>query len=269
MKKLSLLFSCAALALTLNSCEDNSKQTITIESISIGDAKVMTVGEELNLTVEVTPSELLSELTFTWSSSNDDVVTVDNTGLAKAVGAGFADLSVKCNEYPTFTSSCDVEVVLAYQDIAQSGGVYFGNMFVEEFDNYTYYLAEEGVVVSDVLGMSGEGISLMFDMYAPLNSGVDLPEGTYTAFDENLDDGTICNKFIPGTDYGDGFLQGSFVSIANGDGDDKYLITGGELVFEKDGDTYTVKADITDENGENYLFKYTGALNINDPFAGI
>ncbi len=268
MKRTLPFICCAIVALTFNSCKADTK-TITLENISLGEALAMTVGDEVTKIVEVTPAELADELSFTWTSSDPEVATVDNAGAVVAVGAGSADISAKCNEYPEFVASCDVEVVAAFENVAISGGTYFGDMLTPDYDNYTYYIAQEGVEVDANMVFTGSGTALVFDMYAPLGTGVNLAEGTYNVLDSNLDGGTQNFTFTPGEDFGEGMLQGSFVSVCNGDDDEKFLITDGTVIVEKVEENYIVKADVTDANGVNYLFKYEGALNINDPFAGL
>lgn len=67
----------------------------------------MRVGEDIPLTATVYPLDLEGTVTVTWSSSDESVVTVDQTGLVHAVGSGKAQIYAECGGV---TSKCDVWV---------------------------------------------------------------------------------------------------------------------------------------------------------------
>lgn len=64
-----------------------------------------TVGAETQLGIEVFPVD--AEATATWRSSNEDIMTVDQTGLVTGVSSGWATLYVECGGY---TAQCEVWV---------------------------------------------------------------------------------------------------------------------------------------------------------------
>lgn len=78
---------------------------ITLDKTTIN---MYTVGNE-KITAEVKPEEALDR-SVTWTSSNETVATVDNTGVVTAVGEGVAIITVTSNEVNTVTATCNVTV---------------------------------------------------------------------------------------------------------------------------------------------------------------
>lgn len=67
-------------------------------------------GETLALTVIVKPDNA-TDLTVTWSSSDEDVATVDADGLVTAVTSGIATIIAVANDGSGVSASCEIEVM--------------------------------------------------------------------------------------------------------------------------------------------------------------
>ncbi len=67
----------------------------------------LTVGETLQLTATVEPDDT-TDKTVVWSSSDEAVVTVDETGLVTAIAAGTATVTAACG---TATATCTITVI--------------------------------------------------------------------------------------------------------------------------------------------------------------
>lgn len=76
------------------------------------------IGESFRLTAEVLP-ENATDKTVTWISSNEAVVTVDSTGMLKAVGSGSAAILVQSNDSGV-TSLCNVTVYQPVETVTLS-----------------------------------------------------------------------------------------------------------------------------------------------------
>lgn len=77
------------------------------DSISLNSTKVtMTVSETTKLVATVYPDITINK-TVTWSSSNENIVTVDQDGNVTAVGIGSATVSAHCGN---LSATCSVEV---------------------------------------------------------------------------------------------------------------------------------------------------------------
>ncbi|MDE7421025.1 MAG: Ig-like domain-containing protein [Muribaculaceae bacterium] len=89
-----------------------------IEEIAIeADTTIMTRGTSMQLRGIVTPTDAFDDR-ITWSSSDDNVLTVDNSGLVKAVGAGKATVTAKAEDAHGVTGSIDIEVIVPVEGIS-------------------------------------------------------------------------------------------------------------------------------------------------------
>lgn len=116
MKKkiMSMVIAAAAMALSLVGCG------VDINSIGLPPNVVMEKGETQQLEIEYGTddkaeqekiAEAASKLTIEWTSSDEEVVTVDATGLITAVGAGEADVTASAKD-ANISSTTHVKVVI-------------------------------------------------------------------------------------------------------------------------------------------------------------
>lgn len=86
------------------------KSVILVSEVKLGEtSKTLTVGDNYNLTVTVSPADAL-DTSVTWSSDNAAVATVDANGKVTAVAAGTANIIAKANDTSGKTASCTVTV---------------------------------------------------------------------------------------------------------------------------------------------------------------
>lgn len=82
---------------------------VLIESISVQPASLnLEVGDESDLALVVNPDNAVVE-NVVWTSNNASVVSVDAKGHVKALSAGDATVTVKCND-GAFTADCQIKV---------------------------------------------------------------------------------------------------------------------------------------------------------------
>lgn len=116
MKKkiMSMVIAAAAMALSLVGCG------VDINSIGLPPNVVMEKGETQQLEIEYGTddkaeqekiAEAASKLTIEWTSSDEEVITVDATGLITAVGAGEADVTASAKDV-NISSTTHVKVVI-------------------------------------------------------------------------------------------------------------------------------------------------------------
>lgn len=73
-----------------------TKKVIAIESVTLDkESATLEAGETVQLTATVNPEDTTEDKTVTWSSSNEKIATVDNTGKVTAVKAGEATITAK------------------------------------------------------------------------------------------------------------------------------------------------------------------------------
>lgn len=73
---------------------------------------VMNPGEEVQLTAVITP-KTMAYTTLEWSSSNEDVATVSDNGMVKAIGVGEATVTASAPSYGGVKAECKVTVTNA------------------------------------------------------------------------------------------------------------------------------------------------------------
>ena len=122
--------------------------TITLDKTNIEIVK----GGTDTITAEVLPENAIDK-TLTWTSSNESVVTVDNTGNITAIGEGVAIITVTSNEVNSVTASCNITVTPPPPPTVGAGGTTHTAKKIQ----YTWEeLNSLAKVISDNYG-SGEG----------------------------------------------------------------------------------------------------------------
>ena len=113
MKKLLALLVTAVLAVSLVACGN-----VKIDGMTLPESQILNKGDSIQLTPAFASEKEKNEdkiakaaekLTLEWSTSDETVATVDETGLVTAVGAGEADITVKISE-GEITAVCAITV---------------------------------------------------------------------------------------------------------------------------------------------------------------
>lgn len=111
------------------------------------DERTIKLHENLLLTTRVYP-EFATNTVLEWSSSDETVVTVDNTGLVTAVGVGEAVITCKTTDGTGIMTSCDVTVpaenILPANDMVASGRYFI----TTKRSAYGKYLGVDGAVLT-------------------------------------------------------------------------------------------------------------------------
>lgn len=108
MKMKKLVASALALAMVLCCMLSLTGCSVKINSIGLPTDEILEKGDSLALeisygtedeTTEEKLAEAASKLTLVWTSTDETVATVDETGLVTAVGPGEADVSVSIKNF--------------------------------------------------------------------------------------------------------------------------------------------------------------------------
>lgn len=92
-----------------------------VEKITLSVADVsLNAGNTLQLIAEIFP-ESAENKTLRWSSSDEQVATVDGNGLVTAVGAGKATITVESQDGSGISASCVITVTRVSDDLSGSG----------------------------------------------------------------------------------------------------------------------------------------------------
>ena len=91
-----------------------TKAFIPVSSISLNQTSLeMVKGEAVTLTATVEPEDA-TDKTVSWTSSNDEIITVENSGTVYAVGGGTARITAVAGEESAF---CDIVVTVPVSEI--------------------------------------------------------------------------------------------------------------------------------------------------------
>ena len=107
------------------------------------DTLIVGVKEETELTATVLP-KTLDDKTVTWSSSDEDVATVDQDGKVTAVAIGTATITATSNKTPEVFGTATINVVdsnpleggYVYAQVTDAEGMYFAAIDLETMDVY-------------------------------------------------------------------------------------------------------------------------------------
>ncbi len=92
-QSLHIIMVSAIMALVIASCKGKETEDITVSSVTVSpDRLEITEGESAKLTAKINPAEA-SDRTVIWSSSDQSVATVDNSGNVKGLAAGAATIT--------------------------------------------------------------------------------------------------------------------------------------------------------------------------------
>lgn len=117
MKKMTLWALAAILvcsASVFTSCSNDDDDILTSIRLSKGTL-ALTVGQTETLKATITPSDA-KDATYTWSSDNTAIATVDANGLVTAVAVGQATISATANNGSGVKGVCVVTVSLPQEE---------------------------------------------------------------------------------------------------------------------------------------------------------
>ena len=109
---LAAIFVCSAYLFT--SCSNDDDDILTSIRLNKGTL-ALTVGQTETLTATITPSDA-KDATYTWSSDNTAIATVDANGLVTAVAVGKATISATANNGSGVKGVCVVTVSLPQEE---------------------------------------------------------------------------------------------------------------------------------------------------------
>ncbi|MBR6951253.1 MAG: S8 family serine peptidase [Oscillospiraceae bacterium] len=192
-----------AKALKVN--DNESIDPLAIDSISISPASVeLYVGNEMDLSAEILPLTV-EDRRITWTSSDDSVVTVDDAGHIKAVGAGSASVIAAAASDETKKAECSVTVVSidkAMNAIVwdENGEVFFSGFNTNALPTWTklHDSGAEYAVQSTLLDDEGTLYAATFDSSSESSALFTVDPGTYGL-----------------TEYGDNYVGATDMAIGS------------------------------------------------------
>lgn len=133
-------------------------------------------------------------------------------------------------------------------------GIFYGDMFDENYDNFSIYLYSDGVTISENFAIGGTGDLFVLDLYVPITGEAKIaPEhykiqlrapGEYSAEPGEM------------SEWG---LTGSFLSEVLADGEDTDIfLKSGDVYITQSGNEYTIAGYVYGADNKKYEIHYTG-----------
>ena len=179
----------------------NERPNPSVESVTLDVTnRELLVNDQLQLTATVNPGYAANK-NVTWTSSNNNVATVDANGLVTAKSAGTAIITVTTADGGK-TATCTINVVAALTDAIYHANAYFVENGRYVGVNYTitrtperklrYEVKVNAEVVGLVMQVNDDGVN-----YRTMPYDADTKSYTYTSEQTYTDGTTISGFFYP------------------------------------------------------------------------
>lgn len=235
-------FSIAALLslLVFTSCETNKVTDVVLDKTEVS----LMIGESVTLTADVdyTGSIIPSVV---WSSSDETVVTVSNSGVVNALKAGTAVITASASDK---SASCKITVTDELKPVFTNAEIqFYGNFYSENLNNF-------------VLMLTNSNDTLYLDMNTDTTVTNGIPAGKYPMIIdfEDIEDLTP-NTIIPAFEY-EGYGYGSWFFNKT----TERALAEGEINVSLNEAKYTIGYDLTDFDGIKISGTYNGTAVFND-----
>ena len=235
-------FSIAALLslLVFTSCETNKVTDVVLDNTELS----LMIGESVTLTADVdyTGSIIPSVV---WSSSNEAVVTVSNSGVVNALKAGTAVITATASNK---SASCTITVTDELKPVFTNAEIqFYGRFYNDSLNNF-------------VLMLTNSNDTLYLDINTDTTVTNGIPAGKYPLISdfEDIEDLTP-NTIIPAFEY-DGYSYGSWFFNKT----TERALAEGEINVSLNEAQYTIGYDLTDFDGIKISGTYNGTAVFND-----
>ena len=170
--------------------DSNERPSSSVESVEISHAAATVVkGETLQLSATVLPS-FVENKSITWSSDNETVATVSNTGYVTAVAEGTAHITATSVADGTKSATCTVKVVgsitpatwYGYSTVSPLEGLTAYTYSITRGTDHklTFTMTTDKNVVGYVSGIEGDVTGAFSGYDAENHTGTFTTAGTYT-----------------------------------------------------------------------------------------
>ena len=236
-------FSIAALLslLVFTSCETNKVTDVVLDKTELS----LMIGESVTLTADVDYSGSIIP-SVAWSSSDEAVIKVSNSGVVNALKAGTAVITATASNK---SASCTVTVTDELKPVFTNAIIeFYGSFYNENLNNF-------------VLMLTNSNDTLYLDLNTDTTATTGLPVGKYAMISSDFEsfDEFTPNTIIPAFEY-DGYSYGSWFFNKT----TERPLAEGEINVSRNESQYTIAFALTDFNDIKINGSYTGAAVFND-----
>ena len=237
-------------------CTDETK----VQSVSLNPTELtLNIGETRQIEMQIKPISAIIYNPTSWQSSDPNVAQVDANGNVTAIYAGECIITGKTKHHEDY---CHVTVVAPEYKLTFTNGIVFDEGIKHETNqrNLIFRLYDDNITVDSTGAMSGNGLFLNINLYAPADSEK-LPIGTYKTSD-TINDFTI----LPGALRQEGnsyYATGSYLGQYTDNGLSALFLTEGEIIVENNGN-YSIICSFTGAQAETIDATFNGTIDIYD-----
>ena len=237
-------------------CSDETKvQSVRLEPTEL----TLNIGETRQIEMFIEPISAIIYNPVAWKTSNPNVAQVDSKGNVTAVYAGECLITCKTKHHEAY---CQVTVVAPKYNLAFTNGIVFDEGIKLNTDqrNLILRLYDDNLTIDSTGAMSGNGLFLNINLYAPSNSE-QLPIGEYLTSD-TINDYTI----MPGALRQEGhayYATGSYLGQYTDNGLSAIFLTEGNVIVENNGN-YTITCSFTGSQTEIIDATFNGMIETYD-----
>lgn len=236
-------FSIAALLslLVFTSCETNKVTDVVLDKTELS----LMIGESVTLTADVDYSGSIIP-SVAWSSSDEAVIKVSNSGVVNALKAGTAVITATASNK---SASCTVTVTDELKPVFTNAIIeFYGSFYNENLNNF-------------VLMLTNSNDTLYLDLNTDTTATTALPVGKYAMISSDFEsfDEFTPNTIIPAFEY-DGSGYGSWFFNKT----TERALAEGEINVSLNEAQYTIGYNLIDFDGIKISGTYNGTAVFND-----
>ena len=237
-------------------CSDETK----VQSVRLNPTELtLGIGDTYQIEMLINPISAVIYNPVSWRSSDPNVAQIDANGNVTAVYAGECIITGKTKHHEDY---CHITVVAPEYDLKFTNGIMFDEGIKLETNqrNLILRLYDDNITIDSTGSMSGNGLFLNINLYAPAESEK-LPIGTYETSD-TINDFTI----LPGALRQEGnsyYATGSYLGQYTDNGLSALFITKGEITIENNSN-YSIICSFTGAQAEKVDAIFNGTIDIYD-----
>lgn len=237
-------------------CTDETK----VQSVCLNPTELtLSIGETRQIEMIIEPISAIIYNPTSWQSSDPNVAQVDAYGNVTAIYAGECIITGKTKHHEDY---CHVKVVAPEYNFIFTNAIMFDEGIKHETNqrNLILRLYDENITIDSTGSMSGNGLFLSINLYAPTDSEK-LPIGTYKTSD-TINDFTI----LPGALQQEGnsyYATGSYLGQYTDNGLSALFLTEGEITIKNNGN-YSIVCSFSGAQTEKVDAIFDGAIDIYD-----
>ena len=258
--------------LILNFCLIGCTDETKVQSVRLNPTELtLNIGDTHQIEMLIEPISAIIYNSTSWQSSNPNVAQVDANGNVTAIYAGECIITGKTKHHEDY---CHVTVVAPEYNITFTNGIMFDEGIITpsaslvplkqgdntQVRNLILRLYDDNLTIDSTGAMSGNGLFLNINLYAPADSEK-LPIGTYKTSD-TINDFTI----LPGALRQEGnsyYATGSYLGQYTDNGLSALFLTEGEIIVENNGN-YSTICSFTGAQAETIDATFNGTIDIYD-----